>query len=342
MNKDKRTRPLSDTNSPQGSMAEPIPMTNQTPTAIVPIAQSSQFVASAPHSLKNPGRNLGIVGLIMAFIFSPVGIILNTIALSKSRKAGFKNGLALGGLITSIFLTVLGLVLGLVLGIFLLTTLQGLVDRTFGHPGSSEKDLVDKNLIEKCPSLIPYKAFSYGGGEGMSKGYAKIAICGDKIISGNNSAEFLSPNYNYSYHETIFVDEPKINNLFPKSIYLITKREADSHINIYIMLNGDKVADIINYKTGLISILDDYREDYNSLWLTVYLTSDSSFNDGHHRALLAESEMSTSFLFGTFSLVKPDLISPKINDCEFSLALSGDDNTAVKFDKEVEYALKAH
>ena len=58
----------------------------------------------------NPGRTLGIVGFILAFLVSPAGIIVSAIGLAKSRKSGNKNGLALAGLILSIVFFIISIV----------------------------------------------------------------------------------------------------------------------------------------------------------------------------------------------------------------------------------------
>ena len=55
---------------------------------------------SAPVA-ENPGKTLGIVGLVLAFVANIVGLIVSIIALNKSKKAGYKNGLALAGIIVS-------------------------------------------------------------------------------------------------------------------------------------------------------------------------------------------------------------------------------------------------
>ncbi len=66
---------------------------------------------------ENPGRTLGIVGLILAFIpvLNPVGLILSIVALVKSKKAGMGNGIAVAGIIVGALATIL-----LVLAILLL------------------------------------------------------------------------------------------------------------------------------------------------------------------------------------------------------------------------------
>ena len=63
----------------------------------------------------NPGRTLGIVGFILAFFVSPAGIIVSAIGLSKSRKSGNKNGLALAGLILSIVFFIIAIVVTVLL-----------------------------------------------------------------------------------------------------------------------------------------------------------------------------------------------------------------------------------
>ncbi|RJT95230.1 DUF4190 domain-containing protein [Arthrobacter frigidicola] len=64
---------------------------------------------------ENPGRTLGIVGLILAVVVAPVGLILSIVALVKSKKAGMGNGLAVAGIIVGALFTIL-----LVLAILLL------------------------------------------------------------------------------------------------------------------------------------------------------------------------------------------------------------------------------
>jgi len=50
----------------------------------------------------NPGKTLGIVGLVLAFVANLVGLIVSIVALRKSKKAGFKNGPAVAGIVISI------------------------------------------------------------------------------------------------------------------------------------------------------------------------------------------------------------------------------------------------
>jgi len=73
--------------------------------------------APAPYAAPavDPGRTLGIVGLIGSIFFSAVGLVLSIVAYRKSKGAGFKNGIALAGIVIGI-LTTLGILTAVVVG----------------------------------------------------------------------------------------------------------------------------------------------------------------------------------------------------------------------------------
>jgi hypothetical protein len=48
------------------------------------------------------GKTLGIVGLVLAFLFSLAGLIVSIIARNQSKRAGVPNGPATAGIIISI------------------------------------------------------------------------------------------------------------------------------------------------------------------------------------------------------------------------------------------------
>lgn len=56
----------------------------------------------APAAPVSDGKTLGIVGLVLAFLFSLAGLIVSLIARSQSKKAGVPNGPATAGIIISI------------------------------------------------------------------------------------------------------------------------------------------------------------------------------------------------------------------------------------------------
>jgi hypothetical protein len=77
------------------------------------LPQSQQPVAPQPSPVSSnddPGRTLGILSLIFAFILPIIGIIVGIVGLRKSKAAGYKNNVALAGLIISFITTVLILV----------------------------------------------------------------------------------------------------------------------------------------------------------------------------------------------------------------------------------------
>lgn len=77
-----------------------------------------------PMVAEDPGRTLGIVGLVLAFFLSVVGLILSIVAYQKSKAAGYKNGIALAGIIVGAVLTVLGIVYAVVV----MTLLPGMMN----------------------------------------------------------------------------------------------------------------------------------------------------------------------------------------------------------------------
>ncbi|HEY5785073.1 MAG TPA: hypothetical protein VIT65_09875, partial [Microlunatus sp.] len=44
---------------------------------------------------EDPGKTLGIIGLVLSFFTAIIGLIISIVALRKSKKAGFKNTPAL-------------------------------------------------------------------------------------------------------------------------------------------------------------------------------------------------------------------------------------------------------
>ncbi|NQX35204.1 hypothetical protein [Herbiconiux sp. VKM Ac-2851] len=68
----------------------------------------------APAGTDYPGKTLGIVGLIVAIFFNLIGLIISAIALSQSKKAGYKNTPALAGVIVGAVLFVIAIIFSIV------------------------------------------------------------------------------------------------------------------------------------------------------------------------------------------------------------------------------------
>jgi hypothetical protein len=65
-----------------------------------------------------PGKTLGIVGLVLAIFCSLIGAVVSFIAYRQSAAAGWKNNVALAGIIVGLVLFVLGLVINFSTGAF--------------------------------------------------------------------------------------------------------------------------------------------------------------------------------------------------------------------------------
>jgi hypothetical protein len=59
---------------------------------------------------QDPGRTMGIVGLVLAIFCNLIGLVVCIIAFNKSKAAGYKNNIALAGIIVGAVLVVIGII----------------------------------------------------------------------------------------------------------------------------------------------------------------------------------------------------------------------------------------
>ena len=71
-----------------------------------PAAPQAHAGYSAP--IEDPGKTLGIVGFVLAFVFAVAGIVVSAIPRMKRTEPGFDKQLAKWGLMLRIVFTVLG------------------------------------------------------------------------------------------------------------------------------------------------------------------------------------------------------------------------------------------
>ena len=112
----------------------------------------------------DPGKGLGIAGFILAFIAPIVGLPLSIVGYRKSRKNGFKNGLALAGIIlNSVFLV------GSIL-VFLLITMVA-----YNGIGQKAKTVSAQAAATSIDKKAEAYAAEHGDASGMSKYPTKFA-----------------------------------------------------------------------------------------------------------------------------------------------------------------------
>ena len=68
----------------------------------------------APPGVDYPGKTLGIVGLVLAFLSAVIGLIISVVANNQSKAAGYTNTPAKIGIIVGIIMTVIGVIIGIV------------------------------------------------------------------------------------------------------------------------------------------------------------------------------------------------------------------------------------
>ncbi|MFD6176368.1 MULTISPECIES: hypothetical protein [unclassified Isoptericola] len=76
--------------------------------------QGYPYPAYAPEP---PGRTMGIVGFVLAFVVAPAGIVVSAMALSESKRAGVDNPLGRWGLWLSIIFSSLAVLYAVFMGL---------------------------------------------------------------------------------------------------------------------------------------------------------------------------------------------------------------------------------
>ncbi len=104
------------------------------PSAPTPMGQSPE----------DPGKTLGIVGLVLAFLFSPAGLVLSIIAKSKSKSTGHDNVIALIGIIISI----IGMVILLPFVLISFVAFNGVQERSKTTSGKTNANIVTSRAEE--------------------------------------------------------------------------------------------------------------------------------------------------------------------------------------------------
>ncbi len=90
--------------APEGGVPEGAPSADAMPADATEVPAAAP---AAPAPAASDGRTLGIVALVLAFVFQLLGLILGFVALDQSRRAGRGNAPARAAIIVSIVLIVL-------------------------------------------------------------------------------------------------------------------------------------------------------------------------------------------------------------------------------------------
>jgi hypothetical protein len=97
----------------------------------------------------NPGRTLGIVGLILAIFLNIVGAIVGIVALVKSRKAGYGNGPAIAAIIVGFLLFIVLVIVGVVAVVLGGAALNELAEVCSGVPSGGTVEIQGQPF--QCP-----------------------------------------------------------------------------------------------------------------------------------------------------------------------------------------------
>lgn len=78
---------------------------------------------------EDPGKTLGIVGLVLSIVASFIGLIISIVAFNQSKKAGFSNGVAKAGIIVGVITTLLSVVFSILYFAVMIPAMQAQLGR---------------------------------------------------------------------------------------------------------------------------------------------------------------------------------------------------------------------
>lgn len=100
----------------------------------------------------DPGKTMSIIAIILPFVgFSLVGLILGLVAKSKSKKAGYKNTLALAAIIISAVFIVLSIIGGILISVYFVNLANEVAQAC--QDGAEFVTINGQQLA--CPSVTP-------------------------------------------------------------------------------------------------------------------------------------------------------------------------------------------
>lgn len=77
---------------------------------LVNATSTGSEMAPVEPTADDPGRTMGVVGIVLAFLLPLIGLVVSIKANLKSKKAGHKNSLARAGIVIATIMTILSLV----------------------------------------------------------------------------------------------------------------------------------------------------------------------------------------------------------------------------------------
>lgn len=85
----------------------------------------------------DPGKGLGIAGIVLAFFAPLIGLILSIVSKSRSKRAGQPGGLGLTGIILNSIMMVIGTVVAIMISVVVFNSLERNAQQQLNTTGSS-------------------------------------------------------------------------------------------------------------------------------------------------------------------------------------------------------------
>lgn len=114
--------------------------------SITPPPPPPSPVGQVPQAMsEDPGKTLGVVGIVLAFVASLVGLILSIISLIRSRKANHKGTLGLVGIILNSVMIVISIAIAIAFVTSFYSSLDERIEKVSEKDSSSKVSKDDKD-----------------------------------------------------------------------------------------------------------------------------------------------------------------------------------------------------
>lgn len=137
-------------NTPENPYGQPSTNPAPYPQAPAPAPygqQPGQYGAPAA----DPGKTMAIIAIILPFVgFGLVGLILGLVAKSKSKKAGYKNTLAL----VAIIISAVAIVVSIIVGIWAITYFMEVAEQVQACVDGADTVTISGQVVD-CSTVTP-------------------------------------------------------------------------------------------------------------------------------------------------------------------------------------------
>lgn len=241
--------------------------------------EPNQTTVAAP----DPGKGLGIAGFITSFFVSIVGLILSSIALSKSKKAGHSNGLAIAGIVIGALGTLFWTTIFIFATILATSVTTQVLEKCSEASSTQSRVYVDGKQYD-CPvtSSSHHETSKHDSMDTIDIADTKVTLAGSKVDSDCFSFT-LPEGYMISPASKACQTELRLDNGSETGVSLTSISvkyqtggdDVDSFFKKYKAAGGDKISDakeltIDGQPAGSLTLVDTFGIKQTVYFITAH------------------------------------------------------------------------